>query len=418
MTHARVFLAAGLGVALLAAACHNDDLFSPGVPLYAGGALFQRYVSMGNSITAGFQSGGINDSTQQQSYAVLLARAMSSVFNRPSINYVPALGLFGCPPPIDSLFTASGTPHTLGGANAAPCSLRSAPLPPFISNVAVPGATSIDPFHAGPTLSSNVLTQLILGGRSQVEAMRAAQPTFVSVWIGNNDVLGAATDTANAGNPAEVTPAPTLLARYDSLLSAIDSTPSIKGGVLIGVADVAGIPYLSYGFYYYFAKAANKLPANMTVLPNCAPSTLVPGAIGDTVLVPFRYGFGLIGQAQAGMATTLDCTNDHNIEPAELANLHATVAAYNAGIATRAAAHNFAFADPNPLLAALRVPTDTVDVKAFPYTPPDTAAVSRPFGKAFSKDGIHPSAAAHKLIANALIQIINAKYSSAIPAIP
>jgi hypothetical protein len=417
MTHFRVFLAAACGVALLGA-CSNDELFSPAVPPYAGGALFQRYVSMGNSITAGFQSAGINDSTQKQSYAVLLANAMQSVFNRPSINYVPTLGLFGCPPPIDSLFTASGIPHTLGGASAAPCSLRSAPPPAFISNVAVPGATSLDPFHAGPTPSANVLTQLILGGRSQVQAMRAAQPTFVSVWIGNNDVLGSATDTANAGNPALVTPVATLLARYDSLLSAIDSTPSIKGGVLIGVADVAGIPYLSYGFYYYFAKAANKLPPNMTVLTNCAPSTLVPGAIGDTVLVPFLYGFGLIGRAQAGMATTLDCTNDHNIEPAELANLHAAVAGYNAGIATRATARNFAFADPNPLLAALRAPTDTVDVKAFPYTPPDTAAVSRPFGKAFSKDGIHPSAAAHKLIANALIQVINAKYSSAIPAIP
>jgi hypothetical protein len=417
MTHSRVCFAAACGVALLVAACNNEGLLTPPVPPYAGGALFQRYVSMGNSITAGFQSGGINDSTQRQSYPVLLANAMGSVFNRPSINYVPSFGLFGCPPPIDSLFTASGIPHTLGGASATPCSLRSAPLPSFISNVAVPGATSIDPLHAGPTVSANVLTQLILGGRSQVQAMRAALPTFVSVWIGNNDVLGAATDTANAGNPALVTPVATLLARYDSLLSAIDSTPSIKGGVLIGVADVAGIPYLSYGVIYYGAKAANKLPATMIVLPNCAPRT-TPGGIGDTVLVPFRYGFGLIGRAQAGVTDTLDCANDHNVEPAELANLHAAVAAYNAGIATRAAARNFAFADPNPLLAALRAPSDTVDVKAFPYTPPDTAAVSRPFGKAFSKDGVHPSAAAHKLIANALIQVINAKYSSAIPAIP
>jgi len=48
-------------------------LNSPGVPPYAGGAMFQRYVAMGNSITAGFQSGGINDSTQRRSYAVLVA---------------------------------------------------------------------------------------------------------------------------------------------------------------------------------------------------------------------------------------------------------------------------------------------------------------------------------------------------------
>ena len=53
------------------------------------------------------------------------------------------------------LFTASGAPHRLGGSGAPPCSLRSPPLPPYISNVAVPGATVFDPVHAGPTPSAN-----------------------------------------------------------------------------------------------------------------------------------------------------------------------------------------------------------------------------------------------------------------------
>ena len=48
MTIRRTSLAAGLAVALAAAGCHNDELFRPTVPGYAGGALFQRYVSMGN----------------------------------------------------------------------------------------------------------------------------------------------------------------------------------------------------------------------------------------------------------------------------------------------------------------------------------------------------------------------------------
>ena len=69
------FSAAVLGLVLAAAACNNDQLNRPfsSTPV---DPLFDRYVSMGNSITAGFQSGGINDSTQQQSYAVLLAQAM------------------------------------------------------------------------------------------------------------------------------------------------------------------------------------------------------------------------------------------------------------------------------------------------------------------------------------------------------
>ena len=38
--------------------------------------MFQRFVSLGNSITSGFRLGGINDSTQRQVYPVILAPAM------------------------------------------------------------------------------------------------------------------------------------------------------------------------------------------------------------------------------------------------------------------------------------------------------------------------------------------------------
>jgi hypothetical protein len=53
----------------LFAGCRSDDtLNAPQV----SDAVFARYASLGNSITAGFQSAGINDSTQQRSYARLL----------------------------------------------------------------------------------------------------------------------------------------------------------------------------------------------------------------------------------------------------------------------------------------------------------------------------------------------------------
>src|SRR5438477_9432697 len=98
MTIRRISLAAGL--VLAAAGCSNDDLITSPVPPYKGGAMFQRYVSLGNSITAGFQAGGINDSTQKQSYAVKLSVAMEG-----DPFYRPSLTIPGCPPPIDTLFT-------------------------------------------------------------------------------------------------------------------------------------------------------------------------------------------------------------------------------------------------------------------------------------------------------------------------
>src|ERR1041384_1608439 len=98
MTIRRISLAAGL--VLAAVGCSNEDLFTPAVPAYTGGAMFQRYVAMGNSITAGFQSGGINDSTQQRSYAVLLAAAMGG-----DPFYYPSLTTPGCPAPYTNIFT-------------------------------------------------------------------------------------------------------------------------------------------------------------------------------------------------------------------------------------------------------------------------------------------------------------------------
>src|SRR6266571_836892 len=90
MTYRRILVAGGLSLALLAAACHEDELFTPLPPAYAGGATFARYVSFGNSITAGFQSGGLNDSLQRLAYPLLLARVMGTSFYKPSSNSVPA----------------------------------------------------------------------------------------------------------------------------------------------------------------------------------------------------------------------------------------------------------------------------------------------------------------------------------------
>src|SRR5436853_505819 len=147
MTHRRILVAGGLSLALLAAACHEDELFTPLTPSYKGGAMFTRYVSFGNSITAGFQSFGLNDSLQRLAYPVLLARAMGTTFYYPSINYVPTANLFGCPSPITFIF--SNPPTRLGPPAAPPCSLRRPIIPPYLTHGALPGAAVRDPHDDG-----------------------------------------------------------------------------------------------------------------------------------------------------------------------------------------------------------------------------------------------------------------------------
>src|SRR5579864_6935959 len=230
------YLAGFLGLALpLAAGCRSDEALNA-PDLSNNGGLLQRYVSMGNSVTAGFQSGGMNDSTQLQSYPVVFATQAKAPF------FVPLLNKPGCPPP----FVANFPPARLGGGSDTDCSLRNATPLPYVSDVAVPGVTSFGvESNTSPFGGTNALTQFILGGRTQVKAMMDAHPTFVSVWIGNNDVLGSLTSSTNPGDPALVTPEPAFEANYGPILDSIQKVGA--KAVLIAVGDVSLISYAETG---------------------------------------------------------------------------------------------------------------------------------------------------------------------------
>ncbi len=421
MTHRRILVAGGLSLALLAAACHEDELFTPLPPAYAGGAMFARYVSFGNSITAGFQSCGLNDSLQRLAYPVLLARAMGTTFYYPRINYVPTANLFGCPSPITFIFT--NPPTRLGPPTAPPCSLRSPNLPPYLNNVAFPGADVLELLNTNyappqpPPSATDAYKLFLLGGRTELQRAREVSPTFVTVWIGNNDVLSAILDTGDAGQAADITPPATFTTRFNALMDSIDSFGSVQGGVLLGVVQVTGAPYVSQGRVYFAAQAA--IPT-MTVLPNCL--AFQPLSATDTafVYVPFHYGAPIVARAAAGVADTLDCSNSHVISVPEAVNMISTVAQYNATIAQAAGARGWGYLDPNPLLKAFAA--DTNRIRPFPHFPPNPAApdsisVNAPFGNALSRDGIHPSTSTQLLIAQILRDSINAKYGSAIRAV-
>ena len=409
----RIF-AAVLGLVLAAAACNNDQLNRPfsSTPV---DPLFDRYVSMGNSITAGFQSGGINDSTQQQSYAVLLARGMHSPF------FSPLLSRPGCPPPYTNVFLQT----RVGGGTPTTCALRNIPNPPppFISNTAVPGALVIDIYNNGAGAHPNTLTQFILGGLTQIQMMERAHPTFVTVWIGNNDVLGAATNSANAGDSTLITPVATFQTNYGAMLDSVAAVGP-GGVVLIGVANLVGVadrtglpptqlpangvPFFAYGSTYFALDQLGQIPGPFVAGAGCAPPR------GDSVLVPFPFGGALI--AGGG---TLNCDEPQTIQPAELVKLTTTVAAYNTYISAQATARGWVYVDPNPALDSLRrIPTQ---VAFFPNFGPPTAPTpcsASPFGLAFSCDAVHPSASTHRLLAQKLRLAINAVYTTAIPPIP
>jgi len=328
----------------------------------------------------------------------------------------------GCPPPFTNVFTQP--PTRVSGGTATTCALRTIPAnpPPFISNTAVPGAEVADILNNLDSASNaNSLTQFFLGGLTQAQAMQRAQPTFVTIWIGNNDVLGAATSSPNAGDSTKITSVTNFQARYTAMLDAVDAAGP-RGGVLMGVANVTAIPYFSTGGTYWAIKnglvpGAPPLPPAFTVSNNCALiASVIPGARGDSTLVPFPYGAALIGAAAQGAPRNLDCADTVAavVVPKELVKLVAAVTAYNTFISAQAQPHGFVYFNPNTALDSLRqVPTA---VRPFPLIGQPCAA--NPFGTAFSCDAVHPSASTHRLIAIKLRDAINAAYTTDIPPVP
>ncbi len=390
----RLWTAIALGALfLLVPACDDETLVSPAPD--AQDELFERYVALGNSITAGFQSEGINRETQQESYAALLAEQMGVPFDAPLLN------MPGCPAPLTNPLTG----ERLGSAQPDGCALRSTPAPLVLNNVAVPGAATLDPLsNLDPESNPNPLTTLMLGGRTQLDAALDADPTFVSVWIGNNDVLGAA--ISGVVTEDNVTPVGEFSERIGELLDGL-SGGDVQGGVLIGVADVTLIPHLSPGNAYWSMAESGALPPTFQVAQSCGPSQV--GGVGEETLVPFGYGFGeLLARASEGEPVTLDCAQDMRVLSAqELGQLVQTVSAYNQILAEEASNRGWAFFDPNPTFGAL---ADEGLIPAFP----NLEDPGQLFGPVFSLDGVHPGAGAHRLVTNGLIDAINQVYGTSI----
>ena len=392
-------------LSILALGACNDESLSPPAPV---SGMFARYVSLGNSLTAGYQSGGINDSTQRESYAVLLAEVFGLRVDKDF--HIPSMANPGCPPPLVNVFQQS-TVDTLPPPGCA--GRASDLLPAFINNVAVPGAKVIDPLTNIDTLGSvNPLTTFFLGGLTQVEAALRIAPTFASVWIGNNDVLGALLDTANAGNPSLITSQGDFASRYAAMIDSLRTAPTLEGGVLIGVIQVVFAPYASTGSAW-FATAAGI--DSLTVLPNCLEKVLIIGSSDSAeVLVPFAYGAPLFAQATDPVnpvPTTLDCAVPQVVSAFEASFMTSMVKGYNQTIAQIASNVGWAYLDPNPILENLL--QDPMAIRSFPaFDPTDPQHETAPFGTALSRDGFHPSAGSHVLVMQTLLDAIDLTYQT------
>jgi hypothetical protein len=423
--------AAALAATVLLGACvgDGDDLLDPQTTPN-GGTLFTRYVSLGNSITAGYQSGGLNDSLQVRAYPVLLGQRAGATFN------YPAVAKPGCPRPY---LAPLGTTGRLGTADSC---VRLA-NPRIVNNVAVPGERLRDLF-VFPSGQLASLNTLLVGPRTQVRAMIEAHPTFVSVWVGNNDALEATVGGILGPRTAGADSSLTQLSAFQSQLNIL--VDSIKfanpqGVMLVGVVNaMLAAPILQPGAYFYLARdpATNRFQGKL-VNANCSPVT----ALGTpNPLAANMVSFQIVGDANfpeincdpAAYPVGDPRRGVYLLDTQEQAIVSQRVAAFNAAISAAATANNWLYVDPNQVLQQYLVEKDAngryqrlrkcQDLAtaataaqfqaAVLNSCPVTGATAAPnfFGSLMSFDGVHPSTEAHRVLAGAFAERINTKYGT------
>ena len=262
-------LAAALGFT----ACSDDDSSSDDVSgplpeLTAGDANFSTYVSLGNSLTAGFADNALYRISQENSMPNILSGQFSLVgggnFNQPLTNdntgglLINGSQLPGFGPRL--VFDGSG-PTSITNLNPMAQTttdiVLNNPTGPF-NNMGVPGAKSfhllapgygdLNGLFATPATANPYFVRMASSPTTSVIADAMAQtPTFFSLWIGNNDVLGYALSGGESDTMAEnydpITDQATFDFAYNTLVTTLTSGGS--QGVVANIPDVTSIPHFT-----------------------------------------------------------------------------------------------------------------------------------------------------------------------------
>jgi lysophospholipase L1-like esterase len=258
-------------VSLTFMACNSDDEVtinpnsSDGLPLTSGSADFSNYVALGNSLTAGFSDGALFIEGQNGSYTNILSQRFALVgggeFKIPYMaDNTGGLLLGGIQIQGPRLYFNGSGPVPVTGT---PTTEITNFLPGPYNNMGVPGAKSFHLVAPGygnvagvPTGQANpYFVRFASSPSTTVLADAVAQnPTFFSLWIGNNDVLSYATSggigTNQTGNlnPAtyggnDITDPTVFASVYSSMVDAL--TANGAKGVVANIPYVTSVPYFT-----------------------------------------------------------------------------------------------------------------------------------------------------------------------------
>jgi hypothetical protein len=359
--------------------------------------IFQRYVALGTSNSMGVQSAGIFAVGQRAAWPAQLASRVGATFPLPLVEDP------GCGPPLVAPLSADAALVGIFGNGFIGvvmnfCTPLRAGVTLPTGNVAISGADVHDALYETPESQAAVsprkgvlYSRVLPPGYTQVTAMMAENPTFVSVELAANDVLPASTGRASA-----MTPYADWERDYDQVIEVVRSTGA--RAVLVGLPnDAANFPSVRRA-REFFNQWPYLLPLGVNVSLNCYFSS-------NYVFVP-GYVLTLLSKTP----TTATCADvpgaaDYVITPSDMAAINARMAQINAHIQAKANENGYAYFSLNALYGLPKIPFNLGDV----------LFSNSPFGQYISLDGVHPSTLGQSVLADAAVQAINARYSVAIP---
>ncbi len=415
-------------IAAFAVACKPEiDEFLPS----KGDADFSRFVSVGNSITSGYMDGALYKAGQQYAFPNILAKQFKLVgggeFIQPVVNseYGIMPGKFKLGIKTDCAGVAGLSPIPDQGAfDVSSVTYKVNNLGVYGAksfHLLIPGYGSLNPYYG--RFASNPANSII----SEVPAIN---PTFFTLWIGNNDVLSYAVQ----GGAADSITNPLSFQGYMTSIVASLKANGAKGAIAT-IPDITSIPFFTTipynalvlkeisqvnalnAAYHPFNSLLLSLGITDTIAFKLGPN---PFIIEDPSLpLPAPYKFRQIKSTELITLTvprdSLSCAywgsqkpipHRYVLDNTEVNKIKTAVSAYNLTISNLATTNGLALVDINKYFNDARngVYFDGIKFSSSFIT-----------GGLFSLDGVHPSARGQAIVTNYFLKAINEKFNAQIP---
>ncbi|MBC6699824.1 SGNH/GDSL hydrolase family protein [Hymenobacter sp. BT190] len=445
-------------VALLGMAACQPELDAPAVD--KGSADFSSYVAVGNSLTAGFQSGGLANFGIETSYPAILAQQFAKAgggdFVSPKFDesqkdgsgYLKFYGITTAGSPV-ILQPGQSTSATLVGETAPrtftnnPADYRFAftgrtlPAPPLGSgaaelaafnttqpnNLGVPGISVLSADRTASTVPQiagaaqaygnlNNYYQRLLpaadrGVTDYTTFIGRKNATFFTCWLGNNDVLTYATNgaVAVATNPfSNLTDTTSFGRGYRNIVRTMSRNGTV-GGVVANIPNVTNIPYFTAvtvaSVLAGFQRVNPAAPA-VFIQPGAAGAAVRPATAADLIALPAAS----VVATGVGSTPTNPIPNNLVLDAAEVTAIQTRTTQFNTIIAKTARQYKVGLVDMNSFFSTVALGGIAINGTA------NNAGFIR--GNLFSLDGVHPTSRGYAVIANEFIKVINATYGASI----